>query len=480
MGTDYVPAWNRASGARTRSASRRSRSAHHWGEVRPVRAGVAPPSSARPPPCDDAARAYATAFDEVKRLGGDGDRDADRRAPTEQTQIGIYWAYDGTPSLCAPPRLYNQITMQIAEQTRARRLSDWPGCSRSSTWRWPTRASRSGSRSTTTSSGARSRASASPTRAPGRRGLGDGNAATLAIRLLAARRAGQQPDRAELHAALPAYPSGHAGFGGALFETLRQLLRHATTSRSRSSPTSSTARRVGNDGDVRPLCPRTLHVAVAGRGRERPEPHLPRHPLVVRQDGGDRTGPPRRRHGCPGHVPAVGPLGGPGRARKARPRARRFDWQPEGVETHIAPCGTRDFKSLCVCQFRHSGTWPVTNGRAPRSSTGRVPPAAMSLSAPRPTGVPVRTACGLGRPLPRRRVMPAITSQGWSAPPRSRPMRPARAQQRSSAAAPSRRIARAPRPMKRLNRRSFVLQVVAQVVGEAGDRAARAAGRPSA
>ena len=26
------------------------------------------------------------------------------------------WAYDGTPSLCAPPRLYNQIAMQIADQ----------------------------------------------------------------------------------------------------------------------------------------------------------------------------------------------------------------------------------------------------------------------------------------------------------------------------------------------------------------------------
>ena len=34
----------------------------------------------------------------------------------EQTLIGVYWAYDGTPSLCAPPRLYNQVAMQIADQ----------------------------------------------------------------------------------------------------------------------------------------------------------------------------------------------------------------------------------------------------------------------------------------------------------------------------------------------------------------------------
>src|SRR5204863_8420699 len=29
-----------------------------------------------------------------------------------------FLAYDGTPSLCAPPRLYNQITVQIADQRR--------------------------------------------------------------------------------------------------------------------------------------------------------------------------------------------------------------------------------------------------------------------------------------------------------------------------------------------------------------------------
>src|SRR5690606_6790824 len=34
----------------------------------------------------------------------------------DQTDIGIYWAYDGVPNLCAPPRLYNQIAMQIAKE----------------------------------------------------------------------------------------------------------------------------------------------------------------------------------------------------------------------------------------------------------------------------------------------------------------------------------------------------------------------------
>ena len=37
----------------------------------------------------------------------------------DQTEAGIFWAYDGTPSLCAPPRLYNQIAITIATQKRS-------------------------------------------------------------------------------------------------------------------------------------------------------------------------------------------------------------------------------------------------------------------------------------------------------------------------------------------------------------------------
>src|SRR6185295_13465225 len=58
---------------------------------------------------------YAAAYREVQQLGGDGLVTPTTRT-AEQTLIGIFWAYDGTPSLCAPPRLYNQITMRIAHQ----------------------------------------------------------------------------------------------------------------------------------------------------------------------------------------------------------------------------------------------------------------------------------------------------------------------------------------------------------------------------
>jgi hypothetical protein len=52
----------------------------------------------------------AGSTNDAKPIGGDGVVTPTIRTP-EQTFIGTFWAYDGTPSLCAPPRLYNQITM---------------------------------------------------------------------------------------------------------------------------------------------------------------------------------------------------------------------------------------------------------------------------------------------------------------------------------------------------------------------------------
>lgn len=33
-----------------------------------------------------------------------------------ETFEGIFWAYDGTPGLCAPPRLYNKLAQDYALQ----------------------------------------------------------------------------------------------------------------------------------------------------------------------------------------------------------------------------------------------------------------------------------------------------------------------------------------------------------------------------
>ena len=84
-----------------------------------------------PPPPAPGSAEFVTAFDEVNNFGACGsDPAADcatafggSATPTlrtpEQTQIGIYWGYDGTPGLGTPPRLYNQIALQIAKQKRS-------------------------------------------------------------------------------------------------------------------------------------------------------------------------------------------------------------------------------------------------------------------------------------------------------------------------------------------------------------------------
>src|SRR5262249_56005607 len=67
------------------------------------------------PPPDLASPEYAIAFNEVQRLGGDGVHTPTGRTK-DQTIAGIYWAYDGTPCLGTPSRLYNQIAGTIAAQ----------------------------------------------------------------------------------------------------------------------------------------------------------------------------------------------------------------------------------------------------------------------------------------------------------------------------------------------------------------------------
>jgi hypothetical protein len=82
-----------------------------WGRVQPFVMSSANQFRAAPTPALDSP-AYAQAVDELKRLGG-----VDSQERTEdQTIAGIYWGYDGTPFLGTPPRLYNQIAAQIAQE----------------------------------------------------------------------------------------------------------------------------------------------------------------------------------------------------------------------------------------------------------------------------------------------------------------------------------------------------------------------------
>lgn len=54
---------------------------------------------------------YADAFNEVKDIGS---KNSSSRT-ADQTEIGIFWGYDGRPGLGTPPRLYNQAVRTIAE-----------------------------------------------------------------------------------------------------------------------------------------------------------------------------------------------------------------------------------------------------------------------------------------------------------------------------------------------------------------------------
>jgi len=81
-----------------------------WGRIEPFALRSGDQFRAPPPPAIDSA-AYARAFNEVKSLG---EKHSTTRT-AEQTEIGIFWAYDraGTGS---PPALYCQAVETIARQ----------------------------------------------------------------------------------------------------------------------------------------------------------------------------------------------------------------------------------------------------------------------------------------------------------------------------------------------------------------------------
>lgn len=240
-----------------------------WGEVTPFVLRSSSQFRVPPPPALSSPE-YAAAYDEVKRLGGDGAATPTERTQ-EQTEIGIFWAYDGTPSLCAPPRLYNQIAVQIAEQRNSKAMdtarllallnvaladagvSSWESKYFYKFWRPIT--------------GIRE---ADPGTGPS--GLGDDNPLTVG-----------DPNFTPLGAPasnltgpnftppFPAYPSGHAVFGGALFETLRNFYRtdHIKFTFVSDEFNGTT---LGNDGTVRQLKPRsfrTLSEAEEENGQSR-------------------------------------------------------------------------------------------------------------------------------------------------------------------------------------------------------------------
>jgi hypothetical protein len=167
----------------------------------------------------------------------------------EQTQIGTYWAYDGTPSLCAPPRLYNQIAVLIAKQKGTHDLAlarllalvhismadagiaIWESKYLYAFWRPVTAV---------------------------RVAADDGNPETLGDPTFSPLGApASNLSGPNFTPPFPAYPSGHAGFGGALFETLRLFYRTDAIPFTFVSDEFNGVTR-DTTGAVRPLVPRSF------------------------------------------------------------------------------------------------------------------------------------------------------------------------------------------------------------------------------
>src|SRR2546422_435511 len=241
----------------------------HWGECIPFVVSSTNQFRAPPPP-DMTSSAYTAAYNEVKNIGGDGIVTPTQRTE-EQTFIGIFWAYDGTPSLCAPPRLYNQITVQIADQRRlsaiqfARLLAlanvamadagmtIWESKYYYHFWR-------------------PGLGLLGPAPGTGPTGLGDDNPDTIGDpNFVPLGAPASNLNGPNFTPPFPAYPSGHAGIGGSIFQVMRRFYGTDNIAFTFVSDEFNGQTRDHN-GNVRPYRPRsfsTLSQAAEENGQSR-------------------------------------------------------------------------------------------------------------------------------------------------------------------------------------------------------------------
>ncbi len=227
----------------------------YWSRVTPFVLTSAAQFRVLPPPALIADQ-YTAAYNEVKLLGGDGITTRTSRS-AEQTFLGIYWAYDGMPSLCAPPRLYNQVVGLIGSQRNLDAMSMarlfallnlaladagiacWESKYFYQLWR-PLAGIREADPGT------------------GPTGRGDGNPYTIGdltwtpLGAPASNTLGPN-----FTPPFPAYPSGHATFGGATFQVLRRFFGTDNIAFTFVSDEWNGVTR-DNQGILRPLRPRSF------------------------------------------------------------------------------------------------------------------------------------------------------------------------------------------------------------------------------
>jgi hypothetical protein len=140
---------------------------------------------------------------------------------TNESFKGIFWAYDGTPAMCAPPRLYNMVATSIALKERpitavyefARMLALINiAMADAGIAAWEAKYHYAYARPVTAIRNMSADGTPEGQRDPNWTPLG------------APVTNGRMGER-NLTPPFPAYPSGHATFGGALFETLRIILK---------------------------------------------------------------------------------------------------------------------------------------------------------------------------------------------------------------------------------------------------------------
>jgi PAP2 superfamily len=208
----------------------------NWPNVRPFVMKSADQFRAPPPPSLNS-KAYQQTFNEEVRIGGDPAHHTNTSRTAAQTIIAKFWSYDGTPALCAPPRLYNMIARTIALQQKMRTvpeiarlfalvnvamadagIASWDTKYFYQFWR-PVTAIRAQSDPNFYPLGAQATNTQGPNFTP----------------------------------PFPAYTSGHATFGGALFQILRQFFPDDTKFTFVSDEWNGKNKDV--DGNIRPLTP---------------------------------------------------------------------------------------------------------------------------------------------------------------------------------------------------------------------------------
>jgi hypothetical protein len=225
----------------------------HWGECRPFVLQTTDQFRTPPPPAMTSPE-YTMAFNEAKNFGGDGVHTPTQRT-AEQTFAGTFWAYDGTPSLCAPPRLYNQIAVQIADQRRLNTvqlarllalmnvaLADTGMTAWESKFHWDFWRPIGGIRESDAGTG--------PS------GTGDGNPDTVGDpSFMPLGAPASNLTGPNFTPPFPSYPSGHAAFGGALFQVLRRFYGSDDIP-FRFVSDEFNGVTIDNGGNVRPYMPR--------------------------------------------------------------------------------------------------------------------------------------------------------------------------------------------------------------------------------